>query len=99
MIPTGPDLSTAELCETRSEGPNPKARFKVKVRNGEATGWVVLEMEVVLGSCYQIGFDPTTGVPAVTIQSSNVVRVVECEPSVRRRSTTTNGKAPERGYA
>ena len=91
-----PDLSNADLCEVRQDGSNPKVRLKIKVRNGDETGWMTVELETVLANVYQLGFDPTTGLPMVNVQTANVARTVECDPGVRKKSASA--KAPDRGY-
>lgn len=72
-----PDLSSAEIVDySVLEG---DAKVRLKLKDGS-----VIEVRLEIMNILRAGNDPNTGLPAYIIQSTPLVRLVECPKELRK---------------
>ena len=72
-----PDLANAELVDWQTTDGNGRIRLKI----GEGA---VVELQTVVMGVLRVGNDPVTGLPAYSIQTQQLVRLVSADGKLRR---------------
>jgi len=90
-----PDLSSAEVVDFSIE--SGETRVRLKLKDGS-----VLEVKMEVTHILRVGNDPTTGLPAYVVQSTNIVRLASCPKDLRKapiKSGQQNSKQPLPGFS